>query len=213
VNWARRIVLGVVVFDAICLLLFGLFGVYGRYETTHDIPNPFWATFNRTFTYTPEQGPPSRDLFATRPDIVVRQYLADYLRLAGTYPCVQNLDGYNVDYDPFLDGKPCTVVRPVASVAITSVTVAPPGCDCGPAMAEVHFRVLYTDGQSYLSFMTLVPIESDPYWLTETHMDCWMSNDFFRLYSDIVSQAPPGVRYRVRGEIGGYRCQPAETTG
>ena len=30
---------------------------YAGYRSTHDLPDPWWATFSKAFRYTPEQGP------------------------------------------------------------------------------------------------------------------------------------------------------------
>jgi hypothetical protein len=37
----------------------------------YNIPNPVWATINRTVTCTPERGPPG-GMFMSRPDVIMR---------------------------------------------------------------------------------------------------------------------------------------------
>jgi hypothetical protein len=213
VNRRRRAIV-VAIGVTVIILLCGLLGVYGHYETTHDIPNPFWSVFNRTFTYTPEQGPPA-GLFRSRPDEITRQYLTDYIRVAGTYPCVHDLDRYDLDYynepDLFLQGKPCTVTRPVASFAVISVTIARSHCDCIPVFAAVHLRVGYADGQSHDFSRDMVPWHYERDWLTLGNMDCWVG-DTSDLYPDIVSQVPPGVQYHKPTDgVGVETCQSAQT--
>ncbi len=218
VRWGRRAVLAVAIVLASCILLCGLLGIYGRYKTTHDIPNPFWGVFNESFSYTPEQGPPGGGLLVSRPDVIVRQYLTDYIRVAHTYPCVQDLNQYESDQDPFLLGKPCTVTRPVASFAVTSVRVYVAGESLGRfPSADVNYVVTYADGRSWASSIVgMIPHRHDSYVFAYAHQDCWDSDGLLLLYPAIVPQVPPGAEYPVRepnGNITSFQCQPAETTG
>jgi len=209
VNRRRRaLVVAIGVTDVVLLCVLLLLGVYGHYETTHDIPNPFWTFFNGTLTYTPEQGPPA-GLFRSRPDEITRQALTDYIRVAGTFPCAEDLDTYDLYNDPFLLRKqnPCTVTRPVASFAITSVTMVRGGSEHG-TFFDVHFRVVYADGQSHDFSIFMIPHQHDTYWLTMSNMDCW-DGALSDLYPDIVPQVPPGVAYYGAGPNGGevtFRC-------
>ena len=194
-----------------------LVGVYGHYETTHDIPNPFWGTFTQQFTYTPEQGPPGGGLLVSRPDAIVGRYLADYIRVAGTYPCADDLDDYQDDNDRFLLGHPCGVARPVASFAIASVRVYVYGTTLiREPQAEVRYAVTYADGRTHAYAMILGAWHHDGYWLAFTNQDCWSAIALLDLYPDIVSQVPSGAEYiplAPNGQLDGTKCQPASAAG
>jgi hypothetical protein len=43
----------------------------------------------------------------------------------------------------------------------------------------------------------MVPYRYDNYWLSATHLDCWLG-EMEGLYPAIVPQIPPGVGYYVR---------------
>jgi hypothetical protein len=204
---------------AVLLLLVGvlaalLFNPQAIYERTHDIPNPSWGLFNGTFTYTPEQGPPSPELLRTRPDVIVGQYLADYISVAGTYPCAQDLSHY-VDLDlhggdPVLAGQGCQVDRPMAAVHITSVDVGKVrgSIESGRPMAVVSFEVAYQDGERWTNTFELRPQRYDGYFLTWVHLDCWSAVDTLRFYPDIVPTVPSGLDYLPAGTIGNFACKP-----
>lgn len=177
--------------------------LYGAHETTHDLPNPFWGLFNRSFTYTPEQGPPAAGLVDTRPDVIVQQYLTDYLRVAGTYPCAQDPSTYDDFEDPITHGQPCPVHRPVVGFVVTSVYVGIlPTIDLGAPGAEVHIQVSYADGERLVSTITLTPHRYQNYLLAYVHQDCW---DLPLFYPEAVPQAPRGVWYVTAG--GEEHCQ------
>lgn len=199
------------------VLLVGVpLGVYGHYETTHDIPNPFWGTFTREFTYTPEQGPPGGGLIVSRPDVIVGRYLADYIRVAGTYPCAQDPNRYVEDEDPVMKGQRCPITRPVATFAITATRVYGAGrTTMRFPIAEVRFGIAYADGHSWASSLFLGTRHYHDYFLSYTHQDCWRSIDILDFYPAIVSQAPPGAEYPTLAPDGhetGLQCHPAQTT-
>ncbi|HEU5439563.1 MAG TPA: hypothetical protein VFU88_09760, partial [Ktedonobacterales bacterium] len=70
---------------------------------------------------------PSGDLLDSRPEQIVAQYLADYIAVAGTFPCAADLASYPFRDihvgDQFLLGHGCRVQRPVASATVLSVWV------------------------------------------------------------------------------------------
>ena len=78
----------------LCSLLSVWLIPYAQYKSSHDIPNPFWGVFGKTVTYTPEQGHPVPISWIHVPEAVVLQYIADYQKLAGTYPCALDLANY-----------------------------------------------------------------------------------------------------------------------
>ncbi len=163
---------------------------YGRHQSTHDIPNPFWSAFNKAYTYSPDQGPPNPDLLDSRPEAVVLQFIADYRKVAGTYPCAQNLAHYDpYSYvDPVLFSQnelepapakpPCAVHRPVAAVIASSVHVGrafSPGVipPFSGEQAEVSIEIRYTDGTQYETTMIVTPKRYQMYWFAYIHLDCW----------------------------------------
>ncbi len=185
-------------------------GIYGRYEVEHDLPNPFWGTLVRDYDYVPGQVsilPPG--LFDTRPDVVVRSYIADYIARAGTYPCVQNLAGYAaLPIAPFEvpPARGCTVKRQVLSVAITDVALRVVRFQYGwVPRATVTFTMAYADGDQWTRRLTLEPRSTRAYFLTFLHMNCWDTPEFLSFYSsaDIV---PKGIFY-IR-DVGQYGCGP-----
>jgi hypothetical protein len=76
----------VAIISVLLTVLYSVSTTLGRYETTHDIPNPWWGAFNGSYGYTPEQGPPSPELMVTQPETIIARYLSDYIDFAGTYP-------------------------------------------------------------------------------------------------------------------------------
>lgn len=194
-----------IILAVLLVLLVGVALVpHAAYETTHDLPNPFWGLFNRSFSYTPDQGPPAAGLVDTRPDLLVRQYLADYIRVAGTYPCAQDPSTYDEFEDPIVHGQPCPVHRPVATFLVTSVYVGIlDTIDVGAPGAIVGFEVRYVDGERLASTLTLTPYRYQNYFLAYIHQDCW---DLPTFYPDVVPQVPRGVWYVTA--TGENQCQP-----
>jgi hypothetical protein len=186
------------------VLACGLLAAYGGYRSSHTFPHPFWGLFNRSFTYTPAQGPPAAGLVDTRPDVLVLQYLSDYLRVAGTYPCAQDPSTYDEFEDPTVHGQPCPYHRPVAAFTVTSVYVGIlTTMDLGEPGAVVRYQVSYADGERLVSTLTLTPHRYQNYFLAYIHQDCW---DLPTFYPDVVPHVPRGVWYVTAG--GENHCQP-----
>lgn len=189
---------------------------YAQYQSSHNIPNPFWGVFGKTVTYTPEQGPPSPELLDSRPEGVILHLIADYRTLAGTYPCAQDLALYDDAHDPVLDGQPCAVHRPVASVRVRSVLLgpyhnSPGGFGFGvglfePPHAEVHVEITYADGTQHAMTLVVVPRRYESYWLSYLHQDCWGSLSISSMYPHLVAQVPQGVNYGIDAQ-GNSLCQ------
>lgn len=195
-RWVRRI--------AVLLAVVVLVG-YVRYELSHDLPNPYWGMLWPMYSYTPEQGPPSASLLETRPDEIVAQFLADYIHVAGTFPCIASLADYQgyEGPDPVLNGRgeACTVHRPVAEVHITLVEVVA-GLQSIPGRwqpeARVHFHLQYSDGEHLEGVMHLFPdrVHSQQYYATFLHDNCWdLSESGGYFYPHQVQQVPRGLRY------------------
>ncbi len=188
--------------------------VHGRYELTHDLPNPYWGIFPMSYSYTPEQGPPGAGLMETRPDEISLQFIRDYISVAGTFPCVASLASYSDDSDagdPVLDesGKPCEVHRPVHEVRITLVyVVAAFESLRSIPEATVYFHITYTDGEQLTSSFLLIPDmnRSYGYYLTYIHANCWfLWKASFNFYADAGREPPRGLIYSRRHEAGS-RC-------
>lgn len=194
-----RIMVGIGVVGAALAAL--LFNPHALYERTHDVPNPYWGLFNGTYSYTPQQGLPSPDLLDTPPDTVVLHYIRDYISVAGTYPCAQDLAGYaDLDLhvgDPVLLGHVCSVHRPVADVAALEVSVGRRGTsiDASRAMVTVRYRVAYADGEAWTAAMQLFPERRQGYFAASIHLNCWDSLETLLLYPRIVSTVPRGIQY------------------
>lgn len=216
----RGCLLKVLAFGGSILVLCALVSIWlvptAQYQSSHNIPNPFWGVFGKTVTYTPEQGPPSPDLVVTRPEAVVLAYIADYRKLAGTYPCAQDLAHYDDAHDPVLRGQPCSVHRPVISVTVRSVLLGPYeyypggfGFGVGlfePPHAEVRVEIRYADGTQHAMDITVNPLQYESYWFTYLHQDCWGSPGILSLYPDIVPQVPKGANYGT-DDHGNSLCQ------
>lgn len=202
--------LGILVLCALCS---AWFVPYAQYKSSHDIPNPFWGVFGKTVTYTPEQGPPSPELLDSRPEAVVLAYIADYQKLAGTYPCTQDLASYNDGNDPVLLGQPCSVHRPIVSVIVRSVRVGAVASSPGgigpfePPQADVHLDITYADGIQYAMTISMLPSRYQKYWFTYLHMDCWGSSGITAMYPKLVSHVPRGVNYYGYDAQGNPLCQ------
>jgi hypothetical protein len=171
---------------------------------TQGIPDQLFRT---SLTYTPQQGPPNPALLDSRPERVALRYVADYLKLAGTFPCVQDLSQYLKHRDPVLAGQPCHISRPVASYAATSVTIRTTGLFGGPPEAVVILVVHYTDGEQWTD--TYFGMRPDHYgtlpFIFYFHLDCWASYDTLQMFGRLVPDIPPGASYEPRG--GPYLCK------
>lgn len=190
---------------ASCLVAAGALLVpHARYELAHDVPNPYWGLFSKSFSYTPGQGPPSPLLLDTRPDDLTRRYIADYIQAAGTYPCAQDPAAYRFDQDPFLrDGVPCAVHLPVAAVEVESVYVGIAGPDFGGPRAFVRYQVFYQDGRRWADTFQMAPDSHQQYFLGYIHLTCWFLPE---LYPRVVPAIPHGVAY-VPLDGGPDKCQ------
>jgi hypothetical protein len=155
------------------------------------IPNPL---FRPSITYTPQQGPPNPALLDSRPERLVLGYVADYLSLAGTYPCVQDLSRYDAIGDPVLVGHPCRITRPVASYAVTAVTILTHGLN-GLLEAIVALVVRYTDGRQWPHTIGMYPDRYLGFPLLYFHLGCWSSFDTLQMFGVLVQDVPPGAGY------------------
>jgi hypothetical protein len=164
------------------------------------VPDP---EFRTSVTYTPQQGPPSPVLLDSRPERIVQRYLADYVSLAGTYPCAQDVSQYDILHDPVLNGQPCPVSRPIASYSVTSVTIQTQGFTNG-SVASVRYLVTYADGSQRAYGMVLAPDRSQVLWPLETHLDCWSSLTTLEVFGDLVPDIPPGAAYSSRDGLTTY---------
>ncbi len=201
--------MGLLLSLALCTLMVVLSLPSIRYEMAHDIPNPWWGIFS----YVPEQGPPSPVLLDTRPETVVEQYIADYVRVAGTYPCVASLTAvsdpgdfasYEINTDPIL--RPtgtCTVHRPVASMRMTAVFVGVLGVDTGVNGAIVNFSLTYATGEHWSNRLILRPYRMTRYYLAFIHQDCWDISGaiwlYYRFYPQPITRRPKGLAYYANG--------------
>lgn len=158
---------------------------------TQGIPD---VLFRTSVTYAPEQGPPNPALLDSRPERIVERYLADYISLAGTYPCVQDPSQYDEQQDPVLAGQPCPVTRPVASYVVTSVTIRTHGL-LGYTDAFVAILVTYTSGQQWASALYLGPDKDVGLVLINLHYDCWSSAATLDMFGNLVPDIPPGASY------------------
>jgi hypothetical protein len=197
-------------------IVFAAFAFYASYEMTHDLPNGMWASWGDGYSYTAGGSLPGAGLLEIRPETLVKQYFHDYIAVAGTFPCAENLDEYAAnrhydwhDTDPVLDKKPCTVSRPVAGVSFGTVTIEPFGDeqeqkDSSQARwvnASVSYQISYADGRrwsSILDFMTdptsghiyqRVPFQTG----FVIHISCWLSLDVSRFYAIYSLPKPKGV--------------------
>jgi hypothetical protein len=157
------------------------------------IPDPL---FLPSITYTPQQGPPNPALLASRPERLVQRYVADYIGLAGTYPCVPNPTSpyYDEDRDPVLVGQPCRITRPVASYAVISVTIRTHGLEGRPE-AIVALVVRYTSGRQWTSAISMYPDRYVSVPLLYFHLDCWSSLGTLQMFGYLVPEIPAGAGY------------------
>jgi hypothetical protein len=175
--------------------------VAARYQA---VPNAFTL---RSITYTPDHGPSNSLLLTSRPERILQQYLDDYVHLAGTYPCQADLSRlYDEDTDPVLSGQPCAVVRPVASVAITRVTILAQGLVRQPS-ARLHIVVTYTSGERWEHDQGMIPDEYQLGWgIFWTHLDCWSSLGTLELFGKLVPDIPAGADY-VGPHLAEFHCK------
>lgn len=177
----------------------GVLVAHGRYEVSHDIPNPFWATFNETYSYTPGGTSPNLTLFDVAPDTVVHQYLEDYIAVAGTYPCVSDPTQYDVpnanEPDPVISGQPCTIKRSVGSIAILEVTVTTEtaGPLAGFPKATVRYEVRYPSSAALVGTITFWALRYQSYFRAWTHATCWRGGYLLFFYDSHPTFHPKGV--------------------
>jgi hypothetical protein len=168
---------------------------------TQGLPVPF---FRPSITYTPQQGPPNPALLDSRPERLVLRYVADYLSLADTYPCVQDVSQYSADDDPVLHGQPCHISRPVASYAVTSVAIQTQLRAGGPVLAVVNLVVHYTDGQQWTNPIGLHPDHFQELPFIYYHLDCWFTFETLAMFGGLVPDIPPGARYSTPDGFSNY---------
>lgn len=160
-------------------------------------------------TYTPPQGPTSPILLDSRPDEILRQYLTDYIRLAGTYPCARNPTSYEEIADPLLSTGHCGIIRsPVASFLITSVTIQAHGLLSRPR-ALVNLTVRYRDGSQWNTEIEMIPDEMQGPWPFATHLTCWFGAGTLLMFGQLTPDIPSGAEYAVGDSSPPmYRCKP-----
>lgn len=159
---------------------------------TQGLPNAFLDT---SVTYAPQQGPPNPALLDSRPETIVQRYLADYISLAGTYPCLQDLSSqYDELDDPVLGGQPCPVTRPVVSYAVTSVRVWTHGL-FGYPEATVSFVITYTAGQQWVNELSILPDRYLNLVVVYLHLDCWSTFATLQMFDHLVPDIPTGATY------------------
>lgn len=166
----------------------------------------------QSVTYTPPQGPTSPILLDSRPEAIVRQYLTDYIRLAGTYPCAQDPASYHevqeVSTGGFLDTGHCAVKRPVASFTIPSVTIRAGGL-LNRSRALVSVTVVYRDGNDWNTEIEMIPDEVQGPWPFATHLTCWESVGTLTMFGQLTPDISSGAEYVVGDSSPPvYRCKP-----
>lgn len=176
----RSIAIGISGVVVISLVLFG------RFQSNHNIPNPYWGIFNPTYTYAVNVGPPAKDLLDSRPETIVAQYIQDYIAVAGTYPCTSDFPFYDAQIgnqhyrvDPVLDNKPCLIKRQVQQIAMQSVRVTN---KYWTTYAYVTFTITYVDGESWTHTQYIIPQQTQSYFRTFIHLTCWYFLDELDLY-------------------------------
>ena len=182
---------GVIVAVVASALIMGCItaGSLGATTALTGLPDKF---FNTSVTYTPRQGPPNPILLDSRPDIIIEAYLDDYIRLAGTYPCAQDLARFDSNDAGF--PLPCPVHRPVASYVITSVTIEPQPLESEP-LAIVRFVMTYQDGTRWASDLGMVPDKYPRFAFFFIHLDCWGSLETLEMFGRLVPEIPHGAEY------------------
>jgi hypothetical protein len=195
-------VIGVLASVVILRCLVAALALYAHLFATASAQGALDPEIRRSTTYTPDQGPSSPFLLDSRPDVIMRRYLADYVRVAGTYPSIQDLTQYGNQADPVLLGEPCPVTRPVASYVVTSVTIVTHGF-LSPPEAFVRFIITYADGNQWADDFGTGALHVGGPWPLVTHLDCW--SGFDSLYPDVVPDIPRGISYGEPGEP--YYCK------
>jgi hypothetical protein len=152
--------------------------------------------FLPSITYTPAQGPTNPALLDSRLEAIMQRYLADYLRLACTYPCVQNLTSQYYDGvdDPVLLGGSCPITRPVASYGITAVTIRAHGL-FGRPEALVTIAVNYSSGEEWTGTIGMYPHRLRSLMFVWFHLDCWSSIGTLNMFGRLVPDIPAGAEY------------------
>jgi hypothetical protein len=181
---ARLVLLAAVALLLICCVLPAVL--------TQGLPDPLFRT---SITYTPQQGPTNPLLLDSRPERIVLRYVADYLSVAGTYPCAQDLSQYAELDDPVLADQPCHIRQPVASYAVTSVTIRTRGVLGGAPEAVVILVVHYTDDQQWTHSFGLYPDRYQNLLGIHVHLDCWFTFETLAMFGDLVADIPPGADY------------------
>lgn len=202
----RRCLVAVMVAVVAVVVLVG----YGRYELSHNLPNPYWGIFGTSYTYTFEAGPPGVGLLDTRPDEIVSRFIYDYIGVAGTFPCVAVLATYETDLfapDPVRRGEVCPVHRRMAAAHIGTTRVYTTWRTipllAGTPEAYVSFRIDYEDGERLEHEFQLEAGEgllsgtgqSQPYFRNQIHVKCWSLFEAYGFYPNIVAEPPRGVEY------------------
>jgi hypothetical protein len=166
------------------------------------VPDVF---FHPSIAYTPAQGPTNPALLDSRPEAIIQRYLADYLRLAGTYPCVQNLTSQYYDGvdDQFLQSGSCPITRPVASYGITAVTIQAHGL-LGRPEALVTIAVRYSSGQQWTGTIGMYPHQLQSLMFVWFHLDCWSSLGTLAMFGQLVPEIPAGAEYLSRDGLMSY---------
>lgn len=168
------------------------------------VPNPL---FLQRVTYMPEQGPASPILLDSRPETVAYQYVTDYLRLAGTFPCESDPNPY-VDFrDQLLRTGQCRLAHPVASFAINSVTIQSHGL-LSASSAIIRLTVLYHDGSKWSGTIGLGPSRWQGPPPLSTHLTCWGSFGTLILFGHLTPDIPLGAEYTT-GDMNSpvYHCK------
>lgn len=176
--------------------------VYGA-PLAQGVPNPL---FLKSVTYTPAQGPASTILLDSRPETVAHQYVTDYLRLAGSYPCESDPTPYIDFRDELLRTGQCHLVHPVASFEITSVTIQSHGL-LSVSTAVLQLTVVYRDGSQWNGTIGLKPDKSEGPPPLSTHLTCWESFGTLILFNHLTPDIPPGAEYTTEvGNTSSYHC-------
>lgn len=192
----RRVVFVTILICVLVVVTFAalLFNPHGQYERTHDLPNPYWALFTGTYTYTYEAGPPGHGLVDRRPDVAVLTYVRQYIGDFGSYPCHGQVGDYTAAH--LLD---TICPPPVADVEVTSTTVGKvnEGAEGqnGTPVAYVSLLVHYADGTTADRTITLFPRDSSFYFFSWVHLNCWRSGETDAFYNGALSGVPAGLSY------------------
>jgi hypothetical protein len=184
-----------VIWWALLNTLLALFIILSMYFQDKDLPNPFWGIYDPAYSYQPQDGPPGKELMDVRPETIWRQYIQDYIQVAGTYPCADSLDVYRQDdlqghqQDPVLNGKPCLAKRRiVASVQIERITVERGAVGINGFAATISYTIHYSDATQWSDFAVLNPNQGENYLRAYIHLRCWSSVDTIFFYFRVTHQ-------------------------